>query len=354
MTTASSGEKPGTCPACGAENAPGSRFCERCGTRLPPTSREVAGPTPAAPTDATLTFDRPSGGTPRDAREEAQTTSDPPPAEERVPPDETAGEGVTTEHDGDTESPRDAPTMNFALPTLPAPEANEARNAPTLSFDLPEWAQLEQDAPSTDRSTDREAAPAPRASPEAGAPTEAGAAEGRSWDYQPWRPQAPEAQVAAPPPVEPGGTRPALVVPPDTPPAPPPSAPNDAAGPPQATGWDGEPPSPTSPTPGAYTYPAPGPAGQPTGQIPPGVGPGAPSAYGYPQGGATAWNPPNASAYPAPAAGNNNRTLWIILGVVGGLLVLCAMICVLVFLVGVASAASSGAVATGVATTTRP
>ena len=39
------------CPACEAENPAGSRFCERCGTRLPPRQREADG-------GATLTFQR--------------------------------------------------------------------------------------------------------------------------------------------------------------------------------------------------------------------------------------------------------------------------------------------------------
>lgn len=373
MTIAPSGGRPGTCPTCGAENAPGSRFCERCGTRLPPASREEAGPTPAAPTDATLTFDRPQADTPRDDHDQTAATAQPAtPAEER-PEERPAPSDAASERDERAPVARDAPTMGFDLPSLPAPEVSEARNAATLSFDLPSWAK---------EGEGDKAEPSAAQAAETGWPSERGSStpttgpaapeqEGKSWDYQPWTPQSP-AEPAAVPPRDVAGTRPAIVLQPEQPggsaserspaagaasPAaqqpgtPPPPAQTPVQ--PQGSGWYGSATPPPAQGQGGFTYPSP-PPGPSGGQLPPTAGAATPPAYGYPHSGATAWSPPNTGAYPASAVGNSNRTLWIILGVVGGLLLLCAMICVLIFLVGVASAASTGAVATGVATTTRP
>ena len=384
MTIAPSGGKPGTCPTCGAENAPGSRFCERCGTRLPPASREAAGPTPAAPTDATLTFDRPQVGTPRGDQDQAAAAAPAVESAEKLTEERPVAPEAASEREEQPPVARDAPTMSFDLPSLPAPEASEPRSAATLSFDLPSWAKEGEG----DRAEPAETQAAETQAAETGWPGERGvstpatdaptpAQEGKSWDYQPWTPQSPEEQAAAaPPPRDVEGTRPAIVLQPqqpgsgaaETPPPagsgtlPPeqpgtPTPPAQSPTQPQGSGWYGS----TTPPPaqaqgqgqGSYTYPSP-PPGPSGGQLPPTTGSATPPAYGYPQSGATAWSPPNTGAYPAPAVGNSNRTLWIILGVVGGLLLLCAMICVLIFLVGVASAASTGAVATGVATTTRP
>jgi len=367
---------PGTCPTCGAQNTPGSRFCERCGTRLPPSTRETTGPTPAPPTDATLTFERmPDLSTPGEATPPTPPLSQPLPA--------TAPASTATETDESTASPRDAPTVSFDLPTLPTPLSDEERSAPTVAFELPQLppaddaaaAEVQAAAPSTAEDPFQ-----PEPTPEPEQPEQV------NWNYQPWKPQKPEEQSAAPPaPAEQGETSRSINLPPPVeeprpteparqeaapPPQPQPPAQQptpyqqQGAGgypPPQAPGWYGPPPG--APTPqGSITYPTPGAPPPASGQAAPGgYAPGTLSYGGYPQGGAgypqaaaTGWAPPNANAYPSPGNTGSNRTLWIILGVVGGLLLLCAMICILVVLVGAVGASSSGAVATSVATATRP
>src|SRR5436305_10788613 len=67
-----------SCPACGATNALGSRFCERCGTRLPqrpgvqvrfdrPAELPEAAPPPASSDTAFTIQRRPAEETPDDA-----------------------------------------------------------------------------------------------------------------------------------------------------------------------------------------------------------------------------------------------------------------------------------------------
>ena len=390
MTSTPSGGNvpPGTCPTCGAQNTPGSRFCERCGTRLPPSSREATAPTPAQPTDATLTFERiPEPNT----RNEHDAPA--PPARQPASPTEevaAASESTAPERTASAPAPRDAPTVSFELPILSTPLSDEERSAPTLAFDLPQLPPAD-DAPAT-------AAQAATQST-ANDPFQAESApdleqpDRSNWNYQPWKPQKPEERSAiAPAPTEHGETRRSISLPPpgDTPspteptqqefaplsqppPQPPPSQqptsyPQQGGGAyssppaatPQAPGWYGPPPG--APTPqGNITYPTPGALPPPSGQAGPGGYAAGTPSYGYPQGeagypqaAATAWAPPNANAYPSPGNSGSNRTLWIILGVVGGLLLLCAMICVLVILVGAVGASSTSSVATSVATATRP
>jgi uncharacterized membrane protein HdeD (DUF308 family) len=61
----------------------------------------------------------------------------------------------------------------------------------------------------------------------------------------------------------------------------------------------------------------------------------------------------NAGQYPPPATGSNNRTLWIILGVVGGLALLCGIICLLIVVVAAVGSSNTTGVATSVATAIR-
>ena len=64
--------------------------------------------------------------------------------------------------------------------------------------------------------------------------------------------------------------------------------------------------------------------------------------------------PPGQMAYPTPSQPSNNRALWIILGVVGALLVLCVLGCILLFLLGAfTGGTSSSSFATAVPTITR-
>ena len=365
MTDVPSGGSIGSaiCPTCGAGNRLGSRFCERCGTRLPQIAREVTGPPPSPPTDATLTFERPTEPAPRDTHESPATATDggfvtPTAAEPFAHP--PADDGPTNEPGAEPSVQRDAPTMSFDLPTLPTPLANEERSAPTVSFDLPRL----------DPSADAPAEAHQRTDAASSAARDASAPEADKWDYQPWKPQRPgELSAATGDLPEQGATRPTPAQPmpapnpvastparPESAPAPPspPPPPGQAPYQPQAPGWYGGPPPAAPVAQGSVTYPTPGDPSVASGQAGSGGFAGGPPAYGYPQGGAPAWNPPNAGAYPAPATSGSNRTLWIILGVVGGLLLLCAMICVLLILVGAVSASSSGAVATSVATATRP
>jgi len=281
-----------------------------------------------------------------------------------------------------TPAPRDASTVSFDLPTLPTPLSEEERSAPTVAFALPQLPPADDTTVANEQAASSATADEPfqtESTPDPEQPQQS------NWNYQSWKPQKPEeASATLPAPEEQGETRrtinltpPADAQHPTEPdrqePAPPPQSlppaqqpspyPQQGAGaypPPQAPGWYGPPPS--APMPQAdITYPAPG-ASPPTGgqSAPGGYPTGAPSygypqvGAGYPQAAATTWAPPNANAYPSPGNSGSNRTLWIILGVVGGLLLLCAMICVLVVLVGAVGASSTSSVATSVATATRP
>jgi hypothetical protein len=370
------------CTVCGAENPIGSRFCERCGTRLPQIAREEPAadqPTgavslpPSTRGDATLTFERlpldpfdepPPAPAPA---EEVVVAGPDAPANAEAPGSPEASRPATAEP-ADVPSFRNAATMAFELPNLPDPAPTtsqplppEARNAATMAFELPNLDPAPTPSPPTAPAQD-EAGTAARP-PASGSPS-----SGTGWDYQSWKPQSPAEQAATPSIDDsPGTTRRSVPVPEAAP------ASSSQSTPPTATpaqrpsgyqamppGWYGPPPGNTPPQPGTVTYPTPAPGVPPAQLGYPGPGgyqqaaqgaPYAPQAYGQAQAAAAI---PAPGPYPAPATGNNNRTLWIVLGVLGGLLLLCALICVLVILIGAASAASAGPIATSVATATRP
>ncbi len=359
-----------TCSTCGATNPSGSRFCERCGTRLTIISREQSSPTPIeAPADTHHRPERPTSPPISGAGDQ-----DKEPADFSDTAEKPAEHLADTPHDATVTAMRDAPTVNFDLPDLPKAPSDDIRNAPTQTFDLPFVAEKPAQEPSDPAEApfttaepadppapDRPATEAPAADP-ATADTPA---EDRSkqpieydtavsgWDYQPWRPQTPaEQEQAPPPPPDPQatGTRPAVSIPtPDSA-----SSTDDQRGIAQSDQRNqaANPPVP----PPVYSNPA-GTVTYPTGGNPP------PAGY---QGSYTA--PPNAGTpvtsyppaptasgpYPTPASGRNNRTLWIVLGVAAGLLFICAIACVLIMLLGAANAAGSATFATAVATTTRP
>ncbi|HEY8598057.1 MAG TPA: zinc ribbon domain-containing protein, partial [Thermomicrobiales bacterium] len=271
MTSTPSGGDvpPGTCPTCGAENTPGSRFCERCGTRLPPSTREATGPTPAPSTEATLTFDRlPDLGTRSEHEAPTPSVSQPSPSAAPPPTAAETDERTATEREASAPSSRDAPTVSFELPTLPTPLSDEERNAPTVAFELPELAATD-DAASTDVQAASPATAEDPFQPErAPAPEQP---ERANWNYQPWKPQKLEEQSAVQAaPEGQGETRRSITFPapanaprPDdpanqgaAPPQPPPAAqqptpyPQQGMGgypPPQAPGWYGPPPGAPAP-----------------------------------------------------------------------------------------------------------
>ena len=194
-----------TCPTCGAENRPGSRFCERCGTRLPQTARDAHGSAVPAPTDATVTFDR---RTNLDAGD-APAASSPPQSTDRAGATSAASSPATgAGQQLSPPSPRDAPTMSFDLPALPTPSPSTERAESTLSFDLPPSVEP---APAAARGEDT-----PASAEGAGSATDP---ERANWDYQPWKPQqpgerAPEPVEAEATPIERGATRPSVTPPP--------------------------------------------------------------------------------------------------------------------------------------------
>lgn len=301
------------CPTCHMANPPGSRFCERCGSRLTTAHRGVNGPTPAAAVSSSPPPDHRPGH---------------PSGERHLPgsmTEQTETPGQTTVEPAALQAPKsgDEPTMAVDLTGLPA--AIE-RSAPTIPFDLPILpAQPEPDQQQAEETTTSTNEPA---TPEQSTST--------GWSYQSWTPPAPSAPPTAPP--QPNDeeqsvrTRPAVSGPASIPAASSytqePTVPVAAA---PVPGW--QPPSvPASP---AAPVPAPGYPGS----YPPMAVPG---------------TPPPAGAYPAAPPADNNRTLWIVLGIIGGLLILCIMGCVLIGLIGAFSAASTTHLATAVATTTRP
>ncbi len=404
------------CAACGAENRAHSRFCERCGTRLPqplqgaaPEERPTgaANPQPEAREDATVAFERPPLE-PFPARDDpvasaaplvplaAPASGESPARDDRTdePPANVAGpvqEAPAVAAHEDISPIRNAPTMSFDLPKLPisasiepvepvepagGPLPPSARDAPTMSFDLP------PSSPSSEGVADAVGPADPIPTPTAR--TDQGQGPEGSWNYQSWKPLAPGEQglvaeepsdgtrrLAAVPSPAPASAWPEpVVVPGPTPVEPPQRQPEGyQSSPPQ---WYGPPSAPWGPG-ASVTYPTPG-AGQQAGAPPTaparaeavapaspypaqpydqtrGAAPHDPTRVGTPYGGAAA----AAGPYPAPAATNNNRTLWIVLGVLGGVLFLCLAGCLLiVLLTGVVGASSSVGVATRVATVTRP
>ena len=369
------------CPACEAENPAGSRFCERCGTRLPPRQREAEGgatvtfqrlpddfaarpaaephvpePEPFERTligtppigDAALPGGFPAAITPADESAAAERSVRPEPVPSPAPP----APATSAPPQSPPESARDRPTMTFQLPDL-APPSSESRSAPTVSFQLPD---LTTPAPPSGASPadDREPgeAPAARSVQEGGG----------DWSYQTWRPDPSANQAAgqAAPPADgvgPGGTRRSIdlggVAPwPNAPlsseampPPAPPARREDAAPIGSPAGY---PPAPTPQYPGGRGSPAWTPPGNAPGMSYPGQGLGqAPPAPNY-------GPPPGQMAYPTPSERGNNRARWIILGIVGALLILCVLGCVVLFVIGaITGAASSSAVATAVPTITR-
>ncbi len=355
MTTGSIGRDRNAiiCTACGAANSPGSRFCERCGTRLPqqpgvnrpipampipippPSAAEVPGPHPVAPA-ASETPDTPS------ARVEAAQES---PINDEAP---------------DPSDASDSPTVTIDL----APTRESTRDAPTETFDLPQMPRPTSDAPT--------ATPTPPGAPlpSGDQPTQVGS----GWNYRSWTPasggaaQAPGPGDATPPEAPPREIAPTPIAPPAevirfTRPA------ADAGAAPHDRLSTSEEPPLVAPMTGPLTYPVGGAAsgggaahaGQPygVGDTANGddVSGGAPG-MGQPYGAGGSAPPPagymaNAGQYPAPAAGSNNRTLWIILGVIGGLALLCIIICLLIVVVAAVGASGTTGVATSVATATR-
>ena len=377
-----------TCPACGATNAIGARFCERCGTRLPQrANREIAlEPSLSGPGDATITFQRPpreivpgepgSPSSPPDSPSSRSTVL-PEPGETLVFRPESS---APVESSPDASPPLgDARTVTFASP--PAPLAPSPPDAATIAFTPPPAGAAGQGAErvaagaEAEGMEDRPGEMSPTRTPDpselatsdiatsesasgaspAGQSPTAGATTGGGFAV--WTPDvsrgAPlsssspgaathEVDVTAPPAarrdeLDAGATLPTMI-------------------PPAAPPWPG------GPTAGAAT------SGPMSGRfVPPGadVAPGASGALAPPAGahpsGAASYPVPQstgAGPYPAPAApatGGGNRTLWIILGVAGALVLLCAIACIGIFVIGAVSAsATTNAVATGVATVTRP
>jgi hypothetical protein len=346
-----------TCPACGAENAPGSRFCERCGTRLP--SRPRAEAEPASAPEVTQTFTLPPAGRPAEAGERTLVgIPTPPPADaERAPEPEPAQEEVA----GPAPSFRDQPTMSFALPPA-APATSEEqkadtppadiRNAPTISFALPQF-----DQPATPPTTDAPAetsqhgaeatltgielpsAPAPASQPES--PPAPGQDEqaAPNWNYQAWAPPPPDAAPHNDTPAPAAmATQPSLPLLPPQPPAAPPAHPPANA----PAAWPAPAVPRNAPSPAADAAPLPS-------MYP---SPGQPPAATAGTSATPAVTQP-VSPYPAPATtsgGGSNRTLWIILGGVAVLLIICALMCVGLLLIGAIGSSTTSAFATSAAT----
>lgn len=349
MTTGSFGKDRNSiiCTACGAANPPGSRFCERCGTRLP---QQAGGnqPTRAMPAP-------PPTVTPPSAPETRPEVAAPVPAPGAPPTGEESAQQDPVHPTPDaTPAPfpgSDSPTVTIEL--MPVREIR--RDAPTETFELPREGRPASDTPAASQSP----GPPQTAGDQ---PTELGS----GWNYRSWTPPPggttpPPAQSGEPPmPTQPREA-------PPTSPTPPaevtqvirPAA--GASGVPQGQAPAQEEPSLTAPATAPITYPSGNAPVERQGQ--PYVGgtahstgaPGTGLPYGTPSGGAP---PPtgymaNAGQFPAPANGTNNRTLWIILGVIGGLALLCVIICLLIVVVAAVSSSNTSGVATSVATATR-
>lgn len=299
------------CSACGAANAPGSRFCERCGTRLSqpgrgeqpttmitPGQRAITGEPPAQPA---LQAQQSGAAEQRAAAPQDSTSSMPPDAARDTPTQalELPAEGSSLD---DTIVSTSAAAVTPAMAPIPIPDTPPAAEQPTQSD--PGWNYRSWTPPSEQGPPPREATSPPP-------------------------PPAPEGVVTPPASAMPGATDPPTMA---SPPA------------------SGRIPSPVA---GRYDAPITAPLGYPAGG-------GASNAAPLGQGMPTHTTQPapggymrNAGTYPLPPAGNNNKTLWIILGVIGGLFLICVLLCVLVIIVAAASAAGTSGVATSVATATR-
>ncbi|MGN6360746.1 MAG: zinc-ribbon domain-containing protein [Thermomicrobiales bacterium] len=361
MTTSgspSAGNDALTCPACGAANAPGSRFCERCGTRL--TIRPRADEGSSSATATTQTFALPPAGRPAEQGERTLVGIPTPSSAdaERAPEPEPHQESAAAPPEP---SFRDQPTRSFALPPA-TPSAGEerqadtppadSRNAPTVSFVLPKFdepaAPSTTDTPPDSAPHGTEAtltgielpsAPAPSSQPESPAPSGPDESAAPSWNYQAWTPPPPGAGPRDDTPAPAAtATQPSLpLIPAPPPPASPVQSPASAAAqpPPTAPGRYA-PPSDATSGPLPSMYPSPG--------QPPAASAGAYTAPAVTQ---------PVGPYPAPAkAGRGgNRTLWIIFGGVAVLLIICALMCVGLLLIGaLGSTSSSTALATSAAT----
>ena len=335
MTTGSFGRDRNSiiCTACGAANPPGSRFCERCGTRLP---QQAGGSQPIRATPApTPPIMPPPVPEPRPA------VPTPPSAPGTTPTGEELAQQAPTPDEAPAPFPgSDSPTVTIEL----TPVREITREAPAQTFELPREGCAENATPAS--GTPAAAPQSPSVpSPADDQPTQIAS----GWNYRSWTPAQ---GGAAPPPVQNG--EPTVPAQPreasPTPPAPPAEVPQvvrpaaGAGGAPQGQASAQEGPPFAAPTTAPITYP-PGNApserqGQPYGT----PGGGAPPPTGYMA---------NAGQFPAPASGTNNRTLWIILGVIGGLVLLCIIICVLIVVVAAASSSNTTGVATSVATATR-
>lgn len=347
MTTGSIGKDRNSivCAACGAANPPGSRFCERCGTRLPQVSRgdqpSRIMPTPIPPILPEQAL-HPSRATP-----EAPAAA---PAPDPTPTSDAKTQAVTPVEEAPN-PPAASDSLPVTIELVPVRETTHA--APTERFELPR-----ESRPASDP---LEAPPAPSdPAPVGDQPTQIDA----GWNYRSWTP--PSGPVA---PTEQGNeSSPAQ----RREPAPTPIAPlaevTRISRP--ATGTDapsqerlptqGEPPF-AAPTTAPLTYPSGGQGGGatpgPTRTYSGGAGTGEAPQPGQPY--AAPGGPPPPSGYmananqPPPTRGTNNRTLWIILGVVGGLVLLCVIICLLIVVVAAVGASGTAGVATSVATATR-
>jgi len=188
------------CTACGAANPPGSRFCERCGTRLPqqPSGNQPPHIMPA-PTTPPSSAQEPA---PRLAASDAPSA---PPAPDPTPAREEAAQASPSREEAPTPpvSP-DSPTVTIEL----APTREITRNAPTETFELPRESRPANDEPT--------ATPTPPGTPPPAGdqPTQIGS----GWGYRSWTPPASQAAAA-----EPGNTPPAAPPrePAPTPPTPP-------------------------------------------------------------------------------------------------------------------------------------
>jgi hypothetical protein len=344
-----------TCPACGAENAPGSRFCERCGTRL--ASRPRADEASPSATEATQTFVVRPASQPADEGERTLVGMPTPSAAdaERAPEPEPPQEEAATPPEP---SFRDQPTRSFALPPA-APSADkerpgdtppaDIRNAPTVSFALPKFdepaAPPATDAPADSAPRGTEAtltgielpsAPAPASQPESSPASRPDEPAAPNWNYQAWTPPpnaGPRDDTPAPTAM---ATQPSLPLIPTPPPVQSPASSGAVQLPSAAPGRYSPPHAETTPGPLPSAYPSPG--------QPPAASAGAYSAPAVTQ---------PVGPYPAPAkaGGGSNRTLWIILGGVAVLFIICALMCVGLLLIGaLGGTTSSAAFATSAAT----
>lgn len=356
------------CSACSAHNPAGSRFCERCGSRLPQRPGETVNfqrpapaeaPVPAVPADESAAAAR-SDATVTFERLPQETTEPAAPADENTPAAEGAtvlapGERVVFRADlPETVQPETAPldraaaTVSFALPPVEDAPPPSLRDAPTVSFDLPHFAAAGEQAASAPERGRQSAGGtgsehlAPAAQPAGEAPQRA-APPASNQHAMPTAPLPPVTRPPSQPTYTPTGTAQYPVQRADPPPAStgaPPAAQSVYQAPPgvYAGGqqYAGQPqPGGGQQYAGAPTYPVPA-ASTPYSPPLTGPAPGAPAAgQGY---------------SPAPATGGGNRTLWVVLGIIGVLMVCLLGACMLMVLIAYGNSARASGVATSVAT----